>query len=178
MTPDRVQQRVSSSGGHVTWGHAPRAATCSHVHQPVLGRGNHLNAGYVITTAVCTHRPALNANTAIYLLSGPRTPAHRQRTTQPLRNNTLEHSDGKIAHISTHVLCTEGGEEEMQEVKDVPKQYRYSLTIWFFMSLNVRWVDHSFFSQQVSQNLLQLQTDKSVQITMKSMFCKYLSLSG
>ena len=71
--------------------------------------------------AVCTHRPALNANTAIYLLSGPRTPAHRQRTTQPLRNNTLEHSDGKIAHISTHVLCTEGGEEEMQEVKDVPK---------------------------------------------------------
>ena len=37
-------------------------------------------------------------------------------------NNTLEHSDGKIAHISTHVLCTEGGEEEMQEVKDVPKQ--------------------------------------------------------
>ena len=39
--------------------------------------------------AVCTHRPALNANTAIYLLSGPRTPAHRQRTTQPLRNNTL-----------------------------------------------------------------------------------------
>ena len=85
---------------------------------------------------------------------------------------------GKSDIYPTHVLCTEGGEEEMQEVKDVPKQYRYSLTIWFFMSLNVRWVDHSFFSQQVSQNLLQLQTDKSVQITMKSMFCKYLSLSG
>ena len=54
--------------------------------------------------AVCTHRPALNANTAIYLLSGPRTPAHRQRTTQPLRNNTLEHSDGKIAHIYTRAV--------------------------------------------------------------------------
>ena len=61
------------------------------------------------------HRPALNANTAIYLLSGPRAPTHRQRTTQPLRNNTLEHSDGKIAHISTHVLCTEGGGDARSE---------------------------------------------------------------
>ena len=69
--------------------------------------------------AVCTHRPALNANTAIYLLSGPRTPAHRQRTTQPLRNNTL--GGENRTYISTHVLYTEGGEEEMQEVKDVPK---------------------------------------------------------
>ena len=80
-------------------------------------------------------------------------------------------------HISTHVLCTEGGGDARSErCSKIVQIQSYNLV--FHVIKCEMGGPLLFLTASFTKPIVATQTDKSVQITMKSMFCKYLSLSG